>query len=149
MPIGFEYYFRMTTAKVRRCRGCKRVVDVDSRVALDWPRPCLASRGSRWEYCRCRGEADRSTWRTFHAGSGSRPTWRNKAWCAGVLYGNLATCPWHSDLSWSGRTQAELCARKFRNSGHNRATWFPRSFVDTSCENSMAFTPHHSPREGY
>ena len=33
----------------------------------------------------------------FHVGSGDRPTdsstWRSMAWCAGMLSGNLATCP--------------------------------------------------------
>jgi len=33
----------------------------------------------------------------FHVGSGGRPTdsstWRSMAWCAGMLSGNLATCP--------------------------------------------------------
>ena len=35
--------------------------------------------------------------RRFHVGSGGRPTdsstWRSMAWCAGMLSGNLATCP--------------------------------------------------------
>ena len=94
---------RMTNRAARQSHRRQHVVGSDSSVALEWPRPIaclqrvamgtlLLSRRS-WSVHLARGRPGGR----FHGSVFFRPTdsstWRSMAWCAGMLSGNLATCP--------------------------------------------------------